>query len=525
MAETPWSRRPLDWLGRRFARGAARLRAEQRRRAGVDPVSWTPNPVARRRYPRCRKPDRRTRRRSDSRWSNWFGPAVRPETWLGSSNRRPRPSGPGLLRPTATPARAPTACAPKSVKRYGSYAGRSGGCAKSGTYSQKRRPGSRGRPDPGGLPVHEREPGPFLRRHDGPCARCLPERVLRVASTSTLGSCAGRFGADGPRAGDSCQQPGHVRRAADSRRTGRSRRRGPRTTRREVRDRPAPDRVERRFEADVPNRLWVADITYIPTLAGFLYLAIVLDVFSRRVVGWAMAAHLRTELVVEALEMAVAQRRPAAIIHHSDRGCQYTSLAFGARCREWDVALSMGSVGDCFDNAMAESFFATLECELLDRTTLSTHAEARAAVFEFVEGWYNTRRRHSAGLRLAARVRTSAGGRPRGRLSGAHESVGARVAGADSRRHRRSSGNTRRKRWPTDARLAFGFASRIAAARPAGSSRKRTRACWAAELLSAPLVAKTVAALPDCAAYSHGALWKCPACGRPVGVVLNLKVG
>ena len=109
-----------------------------------------------------------------------------------------------------------------------------------------------------------------------------------------------------------------------------------------------------------------------------------------------MAAHLRTELVVEALEMAVAQRRPEAVIHHSDRGCQYTSLAFGARCREWDVALSMGSVGDCFDNAMAESFFATLECELLARTSLSTHAEARAAVFDFVEGWYNTRRRHSA---------------------------------------------------------------------------------------------------------------------------------
>ena len=125
-------------------------------------------------------------------------------------------------------------------------------------------------------------------------------------------------------------------------------------------------------------------------------MAIVLDVFSRRVVGWAMATHLRTELVTEALEMAVAQRRPDAVIHHSDQGCQYTSLAFGARCQEWDVALSMGSVGDCFDNAMAESFFATLDCELLARTTLSTHAEARAAVFEFVEGWYNTRRRHSA---------------------------------------------------------------------------------------------------------------------------------
>ena len=138
---------------------------------------------------------------------------------------------------------------------------------------------------------------------------------------------------------------------------GVSRRRGPRTTRREVQARPAPDRVERRFEADAPNRLWVADITYIPTLAGFLYLAIVLDVFSRRVVGWAMAAHLRTELVVEALEMAVAQRRPEAVIHHSDQGCQYTSLAFGARCRESGVALSMGSVGDCFDKSQA-SYYA-----------------------------------------------------------------------------------------------------------------------------------------------------------------------
>ena len=177
---------------------------------------------------------------------------------------------------------------------------------------------------------------------------------------------------------------------------GVSRRRGPRTTRRDVQARPAPDRVERHFEADAPNRLWVSDITYVPTLAGFLYLAIVLDVFSRRIVGWAMAAHLRTELVIEALEMAVAQRRPGAVVHHSDQGCQYTSLAFGARCREWGVALSMGSVGDCFDNAMAESFFATLECELLDRKTLSTHAEARAAVFQFIEGWYNTLRRHFA---------------------------------------------------------------------------------------------------------------------------------
>ena len=130
--------------------------------------------------------------------------------------------------------------------------------------------------------------------------------------------------------------------------------------------------------------------------AGFLYLAVVLDVFSRRVVGWAMATHLRTALVTGALEMAVKQRRPAAVIRHSDQGCQYTSPAFGARCQEWGVTPSTGSVGDCFDNAMAESFFATLECELLDRTKWATHAEARSAVFAFIEGWYNTRRHHSA---------------------------------------------------------------------------------------------------------------------------------
>ena len=175
---------------------------------------------------------------------------------------------------------------------------------------------------------------------------------------------------------------------------GVSRRKGPRTTRRDAQARPAPDLVEREFHADAPDRLWVADITYVPTLAGFLYLAIVLDVFSRRVVGWAMAGHLRTELVLDALDMAVEQRRPDSVIHHSDQGCQYTSFAFGERCRRWGVVPSMGSVGDCFDNAMAESFFATLECELLDRTHFHDHHQARRAIFEFIEGWYNPHRRH-----------------------------------------------------------------------------------------------------------------------------------
>jgi putative transposase len=177
---------------------------------------------------------------------------------------------------------------------------------------------------------------------------------------------------------------------------GVSRRKATFTTVRDRDARPAPDLVTRRFGADGPNRLWVADITYIPTWAGFLYLAVVLDAWSRRVVGWAMATHLRTELVLSALNMALERRRPTDVIHHSDQGCQYTSIAFGSRCREMGVRPSMGSVGDAYDNAMCESFFATLECELLDRETFRTQIEARLAVFEFLEGWYNPHRRHSA---------------------------------------------------------------------------------------------------------------------------------
>ena len=174
------------------------------------------------------------------------------------------------------------------------------------------------------------------------------------------------------------------------------RKRGPKTTRRNKDARPAPDLVERDFAADGPDQLWVADITYIPTWAGFLYLAVVLDAWSRRIVGWAMATHLRTELVLEAFNMATWQRRPAQVIHHSDQGTQYTSIAFGLRCKEVGVRPSMGSVGDAYDNAMCESFFATLECELLDRKRFQTQAEARMAVFDFIEGFYNPRRRHSA---------------------------------------------------------------------------------------------------------------------------------
>ncbi len=177
---------------------------------------------------------------------------------------------------------------------------------------------------------------------------------------------------------------------------GVSRRKWPHTTRRDPRARPAPDLVNRAFTATAPNHLWVADITSIPTHTGMLYLAVVLDVWSRRIVGWAMATHLRTSLVLAALDMAIGQRPPTAVIHHSDQGCQYTALAMGHRCREAGIRLSMGSVGDCYDNAMCESFFATLECELLARRVLRTPAEAQVEVFRFIEGWYNTQRRHSA---------------------------------------------------------------------------------------------------------------------------------
>jgi len=177
---------------------------------------------------------------------------------------------------------------------------------------------------------------------------------------------------------------------------GVSRRKRVRTTIRKPGVRPAPDLVKRDFTADHPDQLWVADITYIRTWAGFLYLAVVMDAYSRRIIGWSMANHLKAELVIDALQMAVQQRRPEGVVHHSDQGSQYTSLAFGKRCREANVRPSMGSVGDCYDNALCESFFATLECELLNRHRFRSRDQAGRAVFEFIEGWYNPYRRHSS---------------------------------------------------------------------------------------------------------------------------------
>jgi putative transposase len=168
-----------------------------------------------------------------------------------------------------------------------------------------------------------------------------------------------------------------------------------------VRDRaatPHPDLVNRQFTADRPDRLWVTDITQHRTGQGWLYCAVVLDVYSRRVVGWSIADHLRTELVLDALDMARWRRKPApgGTVLHADHGCQYTSWAFGQRLRAAGLLGSMGSVGDCYDNSLAESFFGTLQLELLDTRTWATRQELANAIFEWIEAWYNPARRHSA---------------------------------------------------------------------------------------------------------------------------------
>lgn len=167
-------------------------------------------------------------------------------------------------------------------------------------------------------------------------------------------------------------------------------------TRRDEAATPSDDLVQRAFTPQAPDRLYVADITQHPTSQGWFYLAVVLDCFSRRVVGWAMADHMRTELVVDALQMAIWNRRPApGAVHHSDHGSVYTSWAFGHRLREAGLLGSMGSIGDCFDNSVAESFFASLQTELLDRSTWPTREGLAQAVFAYIEGFYNPRRRHS----------------------------------------------------------------------------------------------------------------------------------
>lgn len=183
----------------------------------------------------------------------------------------------------------------------------------------------------------------------------------------------------------------------------RRRRRG--CTVRDPHAQPSTDLVNRQFTVDAPDRLWVTDITEHPTEEGKLYCAAVMDAYSRKIVGWSMADHIRTELVLDALGMAIIRRKPAGgqTILHSDHGSQYMSWAFGQRLRNAGLLGSMGSVGDCYDNAMMESFWGTLQLEVLDRKTWRTRDELANAIFEWIECWYNPVRRHSSiGMRSPA---------------------------------------------------------------------------------------------------------------------------
>lgn len=236
----------------------------------------------------------------------------------------------------------------------------------------------------------QRTPGPRQRRREA-----LGPRILQIhkASRGTYGS--PRIHAELKDDGEALGRKLVARIMRELGIAGASRRRSVRTTRRAPMHHQIPDLVQRDFQASAPDELWVADITYINTRAGVLYLAVVMDAWSRRIVGWQMDKHMRQELVLRALDMAIAQRRPVGVIHHSDRGSQYTSLAFHARCKEAGIHPSMGRIGDSYDNAMCESFFATMKTEEFLGRIFRTRAEAENEIFQFIEGWYNPRRRHS----------------------------------------------------------------------------------------------------------------------------------
>ncbi len=233
------------------------------------------------------------------------------------------------------------------------------------------------------------------RRTEADTALTEEIRAIHAKSRQTYGvpRVHAALGATGRRVGR--KRVARLMRSAGLRGCGRRRR--VRTTVSDPTATPAPNLVQRRFVADAPNQLWVTDLTYLWTTEGWLYLAAMLDVHSRRVVGWAMADHLRTELALEALAMAIGDRRPrsGALVHHSDRGSQYTAGAYQAVLSAHGIRCSMSRRGNCLDNAMAESFFATLKRELMPLQGWTTKAEARAEVFEWIAVYYNRQRRHS----------------------------------------------------------------------------------------------------------------------------------
>lgn len=258
-------------------------------------------------------------------------------------------------------------------------------------------------------------------RHRKPSVHSLADAALRERIEAIHESSRGIYGAPRVHAELTLGHGMHVSRKRIARLmreagiAGASRCRRQRGVRKGAPAPAAPDRVKRVFTASEPDQLWVADITYVPTWEGWLFLAVVIDAFSRRCVGWSMRSDLQADLVVDALGMAVTRRKPAAgVVHHSDRGSQYASLAFGATLRESGVLASMGSRGDAYDNAAAESFFSTFKKELIYRRTFKSRSAARLAIFDYIECFYNPIRRHStlgnispADYELAAATATS----------------------------------------------------------------------------------------------------------------------
>ncbi len=238
----------------------------------------------------------------------------------------------------------------------------------------------------------------------------LTERITEVHTASRGSYGAPRVHAALKREGEQCGRRRVARLMREAGLQGRYRRRRQRTTVPDPHAATRPDLVLRNFQPDpaAVDARWCGDITYLATEEGWLYLATVIDIASRRVVGWATADHLRTELVADALRAACRQRRPSGpVIFHSDRGCQYTSREFAQLAGEFSIRLSVGRTGQCWDNALAESFFATLKRELIADRPWPSRAEAHPAVFEWIEGWYNIRRLHSSlGYRSPAEYET-----------------------------------------------------------------------------------------------------------------------
>jgi len=237
-----------------------------------------------------------------------------------------------------------------------------------------------------------REPS---RRHRVDQTLTAQIRTIHARSRTTYG--APRIHAELRAQGVCCGRKRVARLMRGAGLVGCHRRRRRSLTPRATADMVAPDLVQRRFQVHTPNQLWVADLTYLPTGEGWLYLAVILDAFNRQIVGWAMAHHLRTELVIEALNLALWRRQPPpGVIHHSDRGSQYTALTFGQRLQRSGLVASMGQAGDAYDNALVEAFFATLKSELAATQPWPTRQAARTAIFDYLECWYNPQRRHSA---------------------------------------------------------------------------------------------------------------------------------